>query len=39
MREWAPDPAAPGVFAAAALLQALAIVIFLVGRRPAMRGA
>ena len=33
IRELAPDPAAPCVFAAAALLQVLAIVIFLLGRR------
>jgi hypothetical protein len=33
IRELAPDPAAPGVFAAAAVLQALAIVVFLLGRR------
>ena len=33
IRELAPDPAAPSVFAAAALLQVLAIVIFLLGRR------
>jgi len=33
IRELAPDPTAPGVFVAAALLQALAIVIFLIGRR------
>ena len=33
IRELAPDPAAPSVFAAAASLQVLAIVIFLLGRR------
>jgi MFS transporter len=34
MREWAPDLGAPSVYVTAALLQALAIVIFLVGRTP-----